>query len=157
MILIRKSLGITLTDSEISELSKYKWKRLTRNIVRRESFNSLLTEKQCKKKLNNLGYNYDDWKCAAYISSFTAKQAEVIFRVRTHTLQVTGNNCSSAQLKTKCLFCKLELDTQEHFFTCISFDTKLSMQKFFDSEMDSFLVDEVIDRLEDRKELQTKI
>ena len=122
----RKEIELNLDNSEISKMSKNKFK----NVVHKKVENLALYElNKLKIKHSKSSYlNSNSFKMSAYLndSRFSTRETQVLFSLRSQTLNVRknfGNRFSD----TLCEVCHLFPETQAHLLQCPVITPKLKM------------------------------
>ena len=112
-------VGITLTDTEISEMSKPDFKQLVRKAVKNATFISLKVTQSEHTKIQNIIYN--EFNIQPYLKSdcFSIEEASILFNMRASTLNGFKMCFPSVYRNDKqCKLQCLDEDTIEHTFTC---------------------------------------
>ena len=119
---------IFLSETEISNMKRHKFKSLVKEKVREQARDYLIKLKRSHSKLNDLD---ESFKMQQYMVSdeLTLDEKRLLFRFRTQTYDCKANYKWNYQ-DTKCSFCDLE-DSQEHLLHCSQFsDLKLERIKY---------------------------
>ena len=58
---LKKEFEINLTDTQISEFKKDRWKTIVKNCIREKAFQNLTDEQNSKHKLKKLSHNENNW------------------------------------------------------------------------------------------------
>lgn len=104
-----------LSDNEIVGISKDAWKsRVTRN-VSEVAFNHLTSLVKDKTKTKQLSYNTLSFQ--PYMHQFTHKQASIIFKLRSYSVDCKVNRKSSNS-NLSCRLCGNEDESQVHIINC---------------------------------------
>ena len=116
-----ESIGLAeLSFEKIQRMEKETLRSLLKNKVRETALNNLRAEKKKRSKLS--GLKYSSLECQPYLSpqsNLTNKMKRVLFRWRSHTINVLQNIGKRDAL---CPLCETAADTQYHLLTCPKLD-----------------------------------
>ena len=104
-----------LCDYEIESISKESWKNLVKHNVTQVAFGHLSTFIKDKTKTKHLLYK--SFCSQSYMQQYTHKQASIIFKLRSFSVDCKVNRKSSNP-NLVCRLCNLELETQAHIVNC---------------------------------------
>ena len=124
-----------LDDVDIISMSKLTWKENVKTNVTRKVLSQLTTDIQDKTKTKHLSYN--SFTCQPYMLQFNHKQASIIFKLRSYSVDCKGNR-KSANVDLNCRLCKSADETQSHIVNCpaVSKDgVILDVSKVFDCDI----------------------
>ena len=113
----KKKLGLEITNSEIRNLSKLKFKTLIKSKI--ESF-ALHKLNEMKLKHEKSQYLHStSFKVSEYLVDrrFSKSEAQILFKLRSRTLNLKKNFSSQSQ-DDLCRTCKLFPETQSHLLQC---------------------------------------
>ena len=78
---------VTLTEEDIAQMSKDRWKTLIKEKVYKYTLDKLNNERLTKKRASILG-KYEQLKIAKYFSELSANNARIWFQIRSSTLDI---------------------------------------------------------------------
>ena len=105
----------TLSASVIRNISKDAWKRLVKEQIRKTAFDNLTLDIINKTKTKDL--HYTSLETQSYITEYHHKQASIIFKLRSRSIDCRVNRKSSNP-DLSCRLCEVEEETQEHVVNC---------------------------------------
>ena len=115
----KKLLKISLSDQEISEISKSKYKQIVKKAISEEAFKDLMRQKENHSKMTEL--QYSELAMQSYLKSdciLTDDEKCLLFKCRVRELDVRPNYQNNYQ-NLQCLLCQTgEEDNQYHLFHC---------------------------------------
>ena len=124
-----------LDDDDIINMSKLTWKQNVKANVTRKVLSQLTTDIQDETKTKHLSYT--SFNCQPYMLQFNHKQASIIFKLRSYSIDCKSNRKSS-NVDLNCRLCKSADETQSHVVNCpaVSKDgVILDLSKVFDCEI----------------------
>ena len=112
-----KDFNIPVSLEFVKSKSKYTFKKLVKQQMKKYEFRRLLTEKELKSKMENLSYS--EFKRQEYLNlgKMNKSQAIVVFKFRLR-MSPFGENFKAGQQTTSCPFCHSHVDSQEESFNC---------------------------------------
>ena len=108
-----------MNDSEIAQLSKYKFKNILKKKIEKKAFDDLMKIKENHSKMSNIIYD-DKLKGQSYLKSdsdLTNDEKQLLFKLRTRMAEFR-NNFRNKFENIQCKLCKREIDEQQHMFYC---------------------------------------
>ena len=113
-----KELNLNLDEEKISQMSKYKFKKIVKEKLLTVAFNYLIEKKQTHSKMLNT--DYEKLKIQSYLKSdsgLTTDEKKLLMKFRTRMASVKDNfkNQYEDQL---CQLCKSVNEDQIHLFSC---------------------------------------
>ena len=114
----KKMFKINLSDEEVSGMSRYKMKNFVKKRGQELTLNYI--EGLKKKHSKSEHFEKSTLKTAQYLTdnSFTKSQRELLFKLRSKTVQVKANFRNRNILDMVCEICQLFTCTQEHVLQC---------------------------------------
>ena len=104
-----------LSTIDITSVSKDSWKETVKKKVMEKAFIQLTTDISDKSKTKHL--QYETFSFQPYMHSFTYKQACIILKLRSHSIDCKDNRKSSNSDRF-CRLCKTVDETQSHIINC---------------------------------------
>ena len=104
-----------ISDYDVASISKDTWKTIVNQKVSETAFNHLKDMIKDKTKTKHLSYS--SFSSRPYMHQFSHKQASIIFKLRSFSIDCKGNRKSSNKDLT-CRLCKAEEETQLHIINC---------------------------------------
>ena len=144
---LRKKYEIVLTDEQIIELSKERWKIEVHSKVRKFALESLNKENAEKKKTGYLS-PYTSFKPQEYFRFLSASDARLFFSVRSQTVDIKSlRKYNYDNGDSLCRLCEQEDETLEHIINRCNavVGTKECIGDIFSVEKDNVV--EVVSRL----------
>ena len=105
----------SLNDVVIRNTSKLSWKSLVKEQIVKKAFENLTLDLHNKSKTKDLQYN--SLEPQHYITSYHHKQASVIFKLRSRSIDCKANRKSSNP-DMSCRLCHESDETQDHVVNC---------------------------------------
>ena len=149
--------GIQYDEEQISEMSKYSWKRLVKEKVQAVAFSNLIEECSSMKKTKHL--KYESFGCQTYLTSMSPVDACVLFKARLNSVNCKGNMPSAFQDMT-CRLCGDAVENQQHIVNCVHVrgeKTCLDVSEVYDPDADAGVLEELCLRLRHFEELRIKL
>ena len=114
----KKLFKIELSDDEMEAISKYKIQNYLKKRVREVTLEYVEGLKQKHSKTQN--YDTSRLSTSPYLndSRFTKTERELLFKLRSRTIQVKYNFQNANLQNMLCELCNLFICTQEHILTC---------------------------------------
>ena len=111
-------LNVNKSDEQISQMSKYKFRKLLKKMIHNSAFDYLMRKKQSHSKMSDIEYNKLEMQ--RYLKSDSGlsdaeKQFLVKFRLRMASLR---KNFQNQYQDKKCQLCSTEDEDQIHLFRC---------------------------------------
>ena len=114
----KKELNIDVTDDKLLKMSKGVFKNFIRKKIKCAALEHLnkLKRKHIKVKF----IKSEDLKCSSYLINpkFTAKEAKLLFKFRTHMYSVKENFENLYEQNMLCDLCRVTKCSQSHLFQC---------------------------------------
>ena len=104
-----------ISDYDVASTSKNTWKTIVNQKVSETAFNYLKDKIKDKTKTKHLSYS--SFSSRPYMHQFSHKQASIIFKLRSFSIDCKVNRKSSNKDLT-CRLCKAEEETQLHIINC---------------------------------------
>ena len=112
-------INLQMSDNEIAQLSKYKFKNILKKKIEKKAYDDLMKMKENHSKMSNI--NYDDrLKVQSYLksdSNLTNDEKHLLFKLRTRMAEFR-NNFRNKYENIQCKLCKSEIDQEQHMFYC---------------------------------------
>ena len=121
-----KLCNISLSDTEITQMKKGKFKALVKQAVREQARKYLIDLKHSHSKSKFLSERFI---MQPYLRSheMSLKEKQLLFKFRTYTYECKANFRNKFLNNQLCNFCKLE-DTQEHLLSCNIIEKNMNLQ-----------------------------
>ena len=112
------AVGMTVTDDDISRMSKYQFKALVKKKVKDAAFEYLLAQKETHSKMSGLVYN--KYQCQEYLTSpiFNNESRSLLLRLRTRTVSGIKSDFKGVYTDTTCPLGCGNPDTLQNILTC---------------------------------------
>ena len=104
-----------LTEYDIRNMSKPAWKEIVKHNVTQAALAQLSSDIKFKTKTKHLSYNF--FISQPYMHHYSHKQASIIFKLRSFSIDCKGNR-KSANNDLTCRLCKAADETQHHIINC---------------------------------------
>ena len=104
-----------LSEYDIRNMSKPAWKEIVKVNVTHAAMAQLSSDIKFKTKTKHLSYNF--FNSQPYMHHFSHKQASIIFKLRSFSIDCKGNR-KSANNDITCRLCKAADETQQHVINC---------------------------------------
>ena len=124
-----KLCGITLTDSEISKMTKYKFKNLVRTKVTTLARNYLTDLKNKHSKSSGLSTNFEKMQDYLFSDCLSTEEKQLLFKFRTKTYPCKTNFKNQYGPDLSCPVC-LKEDSPDHLLQCTIHDIDISDTKY---------------------------
>ena len=122
-----EDIGLDLEENTIKNMKKAKFKSLVKGKIR-EASHSYLVQKQegCSKLMNlPLSYNIKEYLTTNRLST---SEKQLLFKLRTHMIQVKGNYSSMFKDDMSCRLCDTNSEeSQEYILSCPSLATSFNI------------------------------
>ena len=105
----------SLNIHNIRNISKDAWKRVVKQQIEKKAFDNLTLDIHNKSKTKHL--QYDSFESQQYIASYHHKQASIIFKLRSRSIDCKANRKSSNP-DLSCRLCHQVDETQGHIVNC---------------------------------------
>ena len=96
-------------------MSKPAWKEIVKHNVTQAALAQLSSDIKFKTKTKHLSYNF--FISQPYMHHYSHKQASIIFKLRSFSIDCKGNR-KSANNDLTCRLCKAADETQHHIINC---------------------------------------
>ena len=106
-----------ISDYDIANISKDTWKAIVKQKVSQTAFNQLKDLIKDKTKTKHLSYS--SFSPRPYLHQFSHKQATIIFKLRSFSIDCKVNRKTSNK-SLSCRLCNSEEETQLHIINCAS-------------------------------------
>ena len=116
-----ETLNITLSETEIKQLSINSYQRIVKTAIKKEALNYLNTLKKKHSKVLHIKHSKLEMQDYLMPSSFSAEVAKFAFQCRSRMLNVGANYKEGGKKKfPTCPVCKVttEYDSQQHLMWC---------------------------------------
>ena len=118
-----EDIGLDLEENTIKNMKKAKFKSLVKGKIREASHSYLVQKQEGCSKLKNLPLSYD---IKEYLTTnrLSTSEKQLLFKLRTHMIQVKGNYSSMFKDDMSCRLCDTNSEeSQEHILSCPSLAT----------------------------------
>ena len=114
----RQLIDLQLSDSQISNMTRYELKLLVKSKARQAAFVHLMNIKESKSKMDNISY-LNSFKILPYMESMTREQSSLLLALRTRTVRGIRTDYGDLYLDKGCPLpgCP-EADSLPHTLTC---------------------------------------
>ena len=114
----KEMFNISMDDEDIESISSFKLKNYLKKTAQKLTLNFVESLKQKHSKSEN--YDTDELKTAEYLIDrrFSKHERELLFKLRSRTIQVKNNFQNGNLENLFCDLCKLFICTQEHVLSC---------------------------------------
>ena len=114
-----------LSESEVaSSPSKDAWKKKAKSAVCEKAFDVLTADAASKSKTSKLSYK--SFTHQPYLTQYQFKDACIIFKLRSRSVNCKDNHKSTAKQNLLCRLCGICNETQRHIINCpISSDGRI--------------------------------
>ena len=113
---LRERYGISVSDQEVSDMSKAKWKKIVVDRVKEVVFDDLQQELRASSKMKEVQYN--QFSCQKYLQAMDAVSVRKIARLRSRTFRCKANHRSSNSSNLGCRTGCPAVETQDHLLNC---------------------------------------
>ena len=114
-----QELKLHMTDHEIHNISKSKWKKIVKTKVIQECFKYLINENSSKEKNRDIGF--EKLEMANYLlENRSTSLSKIIFGARSGTLDIKEWNILKYE-DNICVKCETAAETISHFMSCYSY------------------------------------
>ena len=114
----KKELQLELTDKDIKKLSKFKFKKILEERIKKKSFEYLIKKKDMHSKVEHI--NFDKLELQKYLKSNSTLDNEekyFLFKLRTRMTQMKMNYKNNFNV-LKCRLGCTDDEEQKHLFEC---------------------------------------
>ena len=94
------------------------WKVFVKTVTWEEAFMQLMA--QCKGNKKTMHLTYHSIKRAEYLEKLEPNLARIVFKARVRIFDIKVNYKNKYSTDLRCPFCKMETETFDHLFECIS-------------------------------------
>ena len=94
------------------------WKVFVKTVIWDEAFMQLMA--QCKGNKKTMHLNYHSVKRAEYLEKLEPNLTRIVFKARVRMFDIKVNYKNKYSTDLSCPFCKMETETFDHLFECIS-------------------------------------
>ena len=125
---------LNFTDTEVSDLSKTKWKSIVYSSVEEVAFEKLTATSAAKSKSKKL--SYDALRTQPYLLELSPTLARLCFRFRTRTYNCKANQRSSYEHNELCRVCASAVEDQDHVVNCsVHSENSIDLSRVFGSNI----------------------
>ena len=112
-------LKLHMTDHEILNISKLRWKNIVKHKVTQACFEYLLNENSSKEKTKDI--TFKKFEMSKYLlENRSTSLSKIIFGARSGTLDIKEWNMWKYE-DNICVKCEMAAETMSHFMTCSSY------------------------------------
>ena len=136
-----KTLEITMSESQIKNLSIYAFKKIVSTAIRKEALNYLVKLKNSHSKVLHIQYRTLKMQDYLVPSNIPTEVAKFTFLCRSRMLQVGANFKMGGKKKPTCPVCKIgtEYDSQPHLMLCPKLIVNTQYDELFGNNLDQKL------------------
>ena len=115
---LRHTYNLPLSDDNVRQMTLEQWKVFVETVIWDEAFMQLMA--QCKGNKKAMYLTYHSIKRAEYLEKLEPNLARIVFKARVRMFDIKVNYKNKYSSDLSCLFCKMETETFDHLFECIS-------------------------------------
>ena len=115
---LRHTYNLPLSDDNVRQMTLEQWKVFVKTVIWDEAFMQLMA--QCKGNKKTMHLTYHSVKRAEYLEKLEPNLARIVFKARVRMFDIKVNYKNKYSTDLSCPFCKMETETFDHLFECIS-------------------------------------
>ena len=115
---LRHTYNLPVSDDNVRQMTLEQWKVFVKTVIWDEAYMRRMAQYKGNKETMHLTYH--SIKRAEYLEKLEPNLARIVFKARVRMFDIKVNCKNKYLTDLSCPFCKMETETFDHLFECIS-------------------------------------